>query len=137
MGPGDRVVAQGLKALLLGSALVGALLLVGPALAGKADVLQVAVTPNAQGAGFDFAVTVRHDDSGWDHYSNRWEVVGPDGRVIATRTLFHPHVDEQPFTRHLRAVPIAPTITWVRVRAHDLVHGDGGREVTLSIPHPR
>ena len=129
------MAAKRLNILRLGAALAGPLL-VGPASAGKADVLQVEVTPSPRGAGFDFAVTVRHDDSGWDHYANRWEVVGPDGRVIATRTLFHPHVDEQPFTRHLRGVAIAPTVTWVRVRGHDLVHGDGGRVVTVSVPHP-
>jgi hypothetical protein len=48
--------------------------------------------------------------------------------------LAHPHVHEQPFTRGLSAVRIPGEFTWVRVRAHDLVHGYGGREVTLSVP---
>jgi hypothetical protein len=125
------MAAKGLSALLLGLALAN------PAAAGKADVLHVDIAPRAGGPGFDIAVTLRHDDSGWDHYANRWEVVGPDGRILATRTLFHPHVEEQPFTRRLDGVAIAPTTTWVRIRAHDLVHGYGGREVTLSVPHPR
>jgi hypothetical protein len=55
--------------------------------------------------------------------------------VLATRTLLHPHVDEQPFTRSLRNVKIPAATTWVRVRANDLVHGEGGREVTVSVPH--
>ena len=77
---------------------------------------------------------VRHADSGWDHYANRWELLAPDGEVLATRMLAHPHVHEQPFTRGLTAVRIPGEFTWVRVRAHDLVHGYGGREVTLSVP---
>lgn len=130
MGSGDRVVKarliQGFLGLLLGA----------PVLAGQADVLSAEILPTAaQPGAFDIAVTVRHGDTGWDHYANRWEVVGPGGEVLATRTLFHPHVKEQPFTRGLRAVRIAPTTTWVRIRANDLVHGSGGREVTISVPH--
>ena len=109
-------------------------LLVSGATAGQADVLQVEIRPAAVGS-FDIDVTLRHDDTGWDHYANRWEVVGPDGRVLATRVLYHPHVNEQPFTRSLSGVRIPGEFTWVRVRGHDLVHGLGGREVTLSVPH--
>jgi len=63
-------------------------------------------------------------------------VIGPDGRVLASRRLLHPHIREQPFTRSLTGVMIPRELTWVRVRGHDLVHGTGGgREVTLSVPH--
>lgn len=101
--------------------------------AGQADVLKVDIR-NGSGGSYDIDVTVRHADSGWDHYANRWEVVGPDNRVLATRVLYHPHVNEQPFTRSLSGVKIPGEFTWIRVRAHDLVHGFGGREVTLSVP---
>ena len=43
-------------------------------------------------------VTVQHADTGWDHYADAWEVLAPDGTVLGTRTLLHPHTDEQPFT---------------------------------------
>ncbi|MCB1773812.1 MAG: hypothetical protein KDI88_09365 [Gammaproteobacteria bacterium] len=105
-----------------------------PASAGKADVLTATIEPGSDGRRFTISVTLRHADSGWDHYANRWEVVGPDGRVLATRTLYHPHVDEQPFTRSLGDIDIPMPITWVKIRGHDLVHGHGGREVTLSVP---
>jgi len=105
-----------------------------PLQAGQADVLKVDIRPAAGGGRFDLDVTLRHADSGWDHYANRWEVVAPDGRVIATRVLAHPHVHEQPFTRSLSGVRIPAEFTWVRLRGHDLVHGHGGREVTLSVP---
>jgi hypothetical protein len=102
--------------------------------AGEADVIEASITPAADHARFDITVTLRHADTGWDHYANRWEVVGPDGAILATRTLYHPHVDEQPFTRSLGNVLIPAPLTWIRIRGHDSVHGHGGREVTLSVP---
>lgn len=105
-----------------------------PVRAGLADVLKVEIRPATEVGRFDVEVTLRHADSGWDHYANRWEILAPDGRVIASRVLAHPHVNEQPFTRGLSGVRIPAEYTWVRVRGHDLVHGNGGREVTLSVP---
>jgi len=102
--------------------------------AGLADVLAVEIRPGVEAHRFDIDVTVRHADSGWDHFANRWEVLGPDGEIFAIRRLAHPHVHEQPFTRSLSGVRIPAGFTWIRVRAHDLVHGHGGREVTLSVP---
>ena len=107
----------------------------GGAAAGQADVLKAEISRQADG-NYRIAATLRHADSGWGHYANRWEVLGPEGQVIATRTLLHPHVDEQPFTRSLSGIHIPPTWTWVKIRAHDLVHGYGGREVTVSVPPP-
>jgi len=114
--------------------LLGALLAVPLARAGLADVLKVDIRAGAEAGSYDLDVTLRHADTGWDHYANRWEVLAPDGRVLATRVLVHPHVHEQPFTRSLSGVRIPAEYTWVRVRAHDLLHGYGGREVTLSVP---
>lgn len=123
-------------ARLIAAASAGLLCAAQPALAGLADVLKVEIRPTTAPGRFAVEATLRHADSGWDHYADRWEIVGPDGAVLATRVLAHPHVHEQPFTRGLDAVPIPLEFTWVRVRAHDLVHGYGGREVTLSVPHP-
>jgi hypothetical protein len=47
--------------------------------------------------------------------------------------LLHPHVDEQPFTRSQSGIEIPPGVTQVRVRAHDLVDGYGGREVVVDL----
>jgi len=116
--------------------LAGALLAVPAARAGLADVLGVEIRAGSEPGSYDLDVTLRHEDTGWDHYANRWEVLAPDGRVLATRVLVHPHVHEQPFTRSLSGVRIPAEYTWVRVRGHDLVHGYGGREVTLSVPRP-
>ena len=83
---------------------------------------------------YEFTVAVRHDDSGWEHYADRWEVLSPDGKVLGTRVLLHPHVGEQPFTRSLGGVTIPPGVDRVRVRARDSVHGFGGEEVQVELP---
>lgn len=78
-------------------------------------------------------VTLRHKDEGWAHYADRWEVLTPEGQVLAKRVLRHPHVEEQPFTRMLRGVAIPAEISEVQIRAHDLVHGYGGTLLTVQI----
>ncbi|MBW2442416.1 MAG: hypothetical protein JRH12_18205 [Deltaproteobacteria bacterium] len=101
--------------------------------AGEADVIEVDIKKTADTIYF-FKVTVRHADEGWDHYANKWDVVAPDGTVLGTRTLYHPHVDEQPFTRSLSDVEIPAPITEVTVRAHDSVHEYGGKTLKVFIP---
>lgn len=81
-----------------------------------------------------FAVTLRHADEGWEHYADRWEVLAPDGTLLATRVLAHPHVGEQPFTRRLPGVVVPEGVERVRIRARDSVHGFGGQEVWVVIP---
>ena len=108
------------------------MLAASPALAGLADV--VAVKARLAGGSYSFDVTVAHADSGWDHYADAWRVVGPDGTVYGTRTLFHPHVSEQPFTRSLSGVAIPESVAAVKVEAHDSVHGWGGAAVEVVLP---
>lgn len=100
--------------------------------AGEADVVAARAVCAARVC--RFFVTVRHADAGWEHYADRYEVLAPDGSVLATRVLQHPHVDEQPVTRGLDGVRIPDGIARVRLRAHDLVHGYGGAEASVEIP---
>ncbi len=102
------------------------------ALAGEADVVDVRATKS--GGSYRFDVTVRHADEGWDHYADAWDVVGPDGAVLGTRVLVHPHDTEQPFTRSLGGVKIPAGVDEVTIRAHDSVHKYGGREFTVKLP---
>jgi hypothetical protein len=102
-------------------------------LAGEADVVNVSVKQSGKNT-FSFSVTVRHADEGWDHYANKWDVVAPDGTVLGTRVLYHPHVDEQPFTRSLSGVNIPDTVDTVTVRAHDSVHLFGGETKMVKLP---
>jgi hypothetical protein len=107
--------------------------------AANADVEHVRAVQGADG-NWTFFVTVRHPDTGWEDYADGWDVVTPDGAVIKpdpsspfTRLLLHPHENEQPFTRSQSGIVIAPDVTQVRVRAHDLVDGYGGREVVVDL----
>lgn len=103
----------------------------GSAHAGPADV--ASASAECAGSRCTFVVGVRHDDEGWDYYADAWEVLAPDGTVLATRVLRHPHVGEQPFTRDLQGVEIPGGLTRVRIRARDSVHGLGGAEVEVAL----
>jgi hypothetical protein len=102
-----------------------------PAWAGKADVLKV--KSECKEDKCRFLVTVRHDDEGWKHYANRWEVLDLEGNILTTRVLTHPHVDEQPFARGKGWTVIPVEFDRVRVRAHDSVHAYGGEEVEVEL----
>ena len=113
-------------------AITALLAMIAPAIAGEADV--VGATATKRGDTWSFSVTVAHDDTGWDHYADRWDVVAPDGTVLGSRKLAHPHVGEQPFTRSLSGVSVPSGVTRIVIRAHDKVHGLGGRELAIDLP---
>ena len=68
--------------------------------AGEPSVLDVTVSANANGT-YAFQVTIFHKDEGWQHYADAFDIMIADGTSVGTRVLYHPHVDEQPFTRSL------------------------------------
>jgi len=80
--------------------------------AGEADVVDVAITKTSNG---DFRVA-------------------PDGTVLGSRVLAHPHDNEQPFTRSL-TLSIPANIKTVTIRANDSVHELGGKEMQVTVPH--
>jgi hypothetical protein len=108
-------------------------LVASPALAAPANVIDVSLTREPAGT-FRADVTVRSDETGWNKYADRWEVLTPDGTVLAVRELAHPHVDEQPFTRSQAGIAIPEGIKAVRVRARDSVEGWGGAEMMIPVP---
>jgi hypothetical protein len=114
------------------AALLLALAAVPTALAGEADILD-ATASREPGGTWRISATVAHADTGWDHYADRFEVLAPDGTVLGTRVLLHPHVTEQPFTRTLTGLDIPDGVTKIVLRAHDSVHGYGGAEFTVTL----
>ena len=106
-------------------------LVASPVFAGEADVI-AAKASHSGGASWRVDATVEHADTGWDHYANAFEVLGPDGGILETRVLFHPHVNEQPFTRSV-SVTVPEGVTRITVRAVDSVHGNGGAEVVVDL----
>ncbi len=103
--------------------------------AAEPSIVQVRAETNSDGT-YDFHVTLRHPDTGWDHYADGWEVLGPDGKALGKRVLYHPHVNEQPFTRSQR-VRIPAGVTQVSVRAHCKRDGDGKTTFKVDIPPTR
>lgn len=100
---------------------------------GEANVEAVEVHPTG-GNTFRFRVTIASNDTGWDYYADAFEVVAPDGEVLGTRTLHHPHENEQPFTRGLHGVEIPGAIERVTVRAHHSEAGYDGRTQEVELP---
>lgn len=107
------------------------LLISATSMAGEADVVKAESDCDAETC--TFRVSVRHDDTGWDHYADHWAVLDPDGKEIGRRILLHPHETEQPFTRSLSGVHIPTGITQVTIQAHDSVHEYGGEVLVLDV----
>lgn len=101
--------------------------------AGEADVIDVKVRRSAPGV-YDFDVTVRSVDRGWDYYADAFDVLAPDGKVLGQRILLHPHETEQPFTRDLYGVRVPSGIAEVVVRARHKPKGYGGKSVRVRLP---
>ena len=106
-----------------------------PLRAGDVEIVEAKATAE-RGGEFTFEVTLRPGDEGWDHYANAFEVLGPDGEVIGVRTLYHPHVNEQPFTRSLTGVEIPKGLERVSIRAKDSVHEYGDQLFELELIRP-
>lgn len=86
---------------------------------------------------WSLSVTLKHDDTGWDHYADNWRLVDSQGKVLGDRVLYHPHVNEQPFTRSLNGIhiPAAKLKTGeiLYVEAHDKVHGWSKKRFALDL----
>ncbi len=103
-------------------------------LAGVADVIDVTIEARGNRL-YRFEVTITHEDRGWDHHVDKWEVVGPDDTVLAKRSFFNPREGgEAKFTSALVGVKIPDGINEVTIRAHDKVHAYQGKTVTVAVP---
>lgn len=129
---GRSILAPAAPVAVALAAVLAAVLAAGPGAAGEADVVAAETVPEGDGV-WRFSVTLRHDDEGWEHYADKWEVVAPDGRILGTRVLLHPHEAEQPFTRSLGGVAVPAEIDEVTLRGHDSVHGYGGAELVVPL----
>ncbi len=97
-----------------------------------AQVAKVKTSKRADGS-YCFDVTVRHNDEGWNHYADGWEVLDINGNHLATRVLGHPHEQEQPFTRSKCGIDIPKDVSKVVVRAKCNKHGFGGKSYIVDI----
>lgn len=101
------------------------------ATAGEVEIVSASATKT--GSGWSFSVTLRHGDTGWNHYADLWQVYSPAGELLGERVLLHPHVDEQPFTRSLSGVEVPDDLDRVIIRARDTVHGVSAQDFLLVL----
>lgn len=107
-------------------------LMVAHAYAGKVEIIDAKAKATGPGE-YRFSVTLRHADTGWEHYADGWEVLAPDGTPLAKRVLYHPHINEQPFTRDLSGVKIPRSLNKVMIRAQDNQHGHSKKNWTINL----
>ncbi len=100
--------------------------------ANEVEVVDVEATQQSDQS-WRFKVTLKHHDEGWNHYANQWQIIAPDNKILGTRTLYHPHVKEQPFTRSLSGVKIPADINTVRIIATDTVHGLSHQAIAINL----
>ena len=133
-----RLQLTKMRTSILQSVVLAGILLVslsgvsGAAYAKDVEIVHVSFL-HSGGGDWSVDVTLRHADTGWDHYADAWRVVAGDAKVLGTRTLYHPHKNEQPFTRSLGGVAIPADMTTVYVEAHDKIHGWSPQRVQVNL----
>ena len=105
--------------------------LASPAFA--ADPAVETATIAMSGSTATISVTIRHPDTGWDHFADGWAVLAPDGSQLGYRKLLHPHETEQPFTRSLSGITIPAGVDHVLIRAHCSVTGNASQTFRLNL----
>ena len=110
-----------------------AFLLALPAPSFADDAVIEGATARLSGTSWTFSVTLSHGDTGWDDYADGWRVVTATGEVLGTRTLYHPHVEEQPFTRSLSGVTVPASITEVFIEARTNTDGWGSARFSVTL----
>ncbi|WP_286263693.1 hypothetical protein [Thalassotalea atypica] len=101
-----------------------------------AQVTNVLATQESSGA-WCFGTSVLHNDQGWEHYADGWEVIDFQGNLLGYRKLHHPHVNEQPFTRSQCSIKIPTEMSKVIVRAKCNKHGFGGKSMVVDLKKSR
>ena len=100
------------------------------------DVEIVKVILTKQSGTWRADVTLNHADTGWEHYADAWRLVDEMGNEIGLRTLYHPHVNEQPFTRSLSNLHIGDDKKIIFIEAHDKEHGWSPNKVKVDMSQP-
>jgi len=110
------------------------LLLLGCPFATLADEVKIEHTVfQKRGDAWTVETTLRHGDTGWDHYADIWRLVDDAGKELGKRVLLHPHENEQPFTRSLHGITIPSDTQIVYVEAHDTVHGWSQQRIRVDL----
>ncbi len=114
--------------------IITALILVFPFIAYASDAKIIKASAELTSAQkFNISVTLKHGDTGWEHYANAWRVYSPDGELLGERVLHHPHVDEQPFTRSLLGLRVPSGLTEIIIIAVCSKTGESKQKYSLKL----
>jgi len=125
------VKTHAVKHRTIGACGVALLMMAASASANNVEVVNAKA--EKQRANWTVHVTLKHGDTGWDHYADAWRIVTEGGSELGKRTLHHPHIKEQPFTRSLANISIPPGTEFVYIEAHDNVHGWAKQRYKLKL----
>ena len=126
------MIYQAISKIFLGTKFSFAVLMMVSANAGEVKIINATATQQVNDT-WSISVTLQHDDAGWDHYANRWDVLDTDGNLLGSRMLLHPHINEQPFTRSLDSIEIPKSLTEVTIQANDSLHGINNTDFILKL----
>ena len=105
--------------------------LAAPAWADQVEVRDASA--HRVGETWTVSATLRHPDTGWDHYANGWEILDAKGNRLGFRELLHPHDTEQPFSRALSGVAIPQGTTEVFIRGYCNKDGPSSQRFPLRL----
>jgi hypothetical protein len=114
-----------------GLSLLGTFCANGTGSTGQVEIVFAELVEGARG--WRITVTLKHADSGWDHYANAWRIIAESGQILGERILHHPHVIEQPFTRSLGPVAIPVGTRAVYIEGQDSVHGGSAQRLKVDM----
>jgi len=100
-----------------------------------ADVVN-AIARRSDDGTWTFDVTISSPyESGWGQYSDEFQIISiSDDIILGTRSLAHPHPNEQPFTRSLGGIIIPNDLSMVSITARDSINGYCGEVLDLELP---
>ena len=120
-----------MKPILKHAVILCGLVLSATVFANEVEIVKVELEPSANR--WTFHVTLSHEDTGWDHFADGWRIVDSKGNELGYRKLWHPHVEEQPFTRTLANVLVPEGTNIIFIEAHDKVHGWAKKKVKIDL----
>jgi hypothetical protein len=89
-----------------------------------------------RGSDWSVRVMLQHPDSGWDHYASGWEVLAPDGTVLAEAEITHPH-SADPFQTDLDGIQVPAGVDHLLIRVRCTLDGWSARTYRLDLPRPQ
>ncbi len=86
-----------------------------------------------EGDGWTVRAVIRHPDSGWDHYASGWQVLAPDGTVLAFAEITHPHLDGEPIQEELTGIQLPQGVDHLMIRVRCTLDGWSARSYRLEL----